>query len=203
MLTTPTIVLVHGAFADTAVWAPVAREVLDRSHTVFVLPVGNRGLFDDAAAVGSLVEQLACPVVLAGRECGGAVIGVAGAARNVVGLVFVAGYVLDRGESVGELQSQCPETELTASRVLQAHRSADGVEGAEMSVTITFFRRLLAAGVDPRLAGILTFFQRPLACIVVTEPASAEARSRLPGCGIFARADRSTNSAPAVRIPAG
>ncbi|MGN6408677.1 MAG: hypothetical protein ACTHMH_10035 [Curtobacterium sp.] len=108
--------------------------------------------------------------------------------------MFAAGYVLDRGESVGELRSQCPETELTASRVLQAHRSGDGVEGIEMSAAITFFQRLLAAGVDPRLAGILTFFQRPLACIVVTEPASAEARSRLPGCGMFARADRSTNS---------
>jgi len=94
-MTAPTIVLVHGAFVDTAVWAPVASELLSRGHAVVVPPLSNRSLSGDAGYLRSFVQQIDAPVILVGHSSGGAVIGIAGAAANVVGLVFVAAYVLE------------------------------------------------------------------------------------------------------------
>src|SRR5688572_31471907 len=85
MPTTPTIVLVRGAFADAASWAPVTRVLLDQGHDVRVPPVFNRSLSGDSAYIRSYVEQIDGPVILAGHSYGGAVITVAGAAENVVG----------------------------------------------------------------------------------------------------------------------
>ncbi|MET0951876.1 MAG: alpha/beta fold hydrolase, partial [Aeromicrobium sp.] len=106
MTTPPTVVLVHGAFADAASWAPVTRLLLDDGHTVLAPPVPNRSLVGDSAYIRSFVEQIDGPVLLVGHSYGGAVITVAGVASNVVGLVYVAGYALDEGESLGELQGR-------------------------------------------------------------------------------------------------
>jgi len=115
MSTTPTIVLVHGAFADAASWAPVTSLLLEQGHAVRVPPVYNRSLSADAASVRAFVEQIDGPVLLAGHSYGGAVITVAGVAENVVGLVYVAGYALDEGESLGQLQGGFPDSDLAAN----------------------------------------------------------------------------------------
>jgi pimeloyl-ACP methyl ester carboxylesterase len=95
----PTIVLVHGAFADASSWAPVTLRLLDEGYTVLAPPVFNRSLVADAAYIKDFVEQIEGPVLLAGHSYGGAVITVAGVAENVVGLVYVSGYALDEGET--------------------------------------------------------------------------------------------------------
>jgi len=88
MSVSPTIVLVHGAFADAASWAPVTRILLDQGYTVRVPAVPNRSLIGDAAYIRSVVEQIEGPVLLAGHSYGGAVITVAGVAENVVAKVI-------------------------------------------------------------------------------------------------------------------
>ncbi|WP_280473096.1 alpha/beta fold hydrolase [Nocardia asiatica] len=70
----PTIVLVHGAFADASSWSPVTERLLDQGHRVAVPPVSNRSLSADAAHIESFVQQIDGPVLLAGHSYGGAVI---------------------------------------------------------------------------------------------------------------------------------
>src|SRR5215208_7058678 len=101
---TPTVVLVHGGFADASFWAPVIEDL--QAHDVPVLAPPNplRGLAHDAEYVASYVNQIDGPVLLVGHSYGGAVISVAGASTpNAVGLVYVAAFALDEGESFAEI----------------------------------------------------------------------------------------------------
>ena len=96
----PTIVLVHGGFADASFWAPVIRELQASGLPVLAPANPLRGLASDAEYIASVVRQVDGPVLLVGHSYGGAVISVAGAAAdNVVGLVYVAAFALD--EEIG------------------------------------------------------------------------------------------------------
>src|SRR3954465_15901692 len=100
----PTIVLVHGGFADASFWAPVIRQ-LQASALPGLAPANPlRGLAHDAEYIASFVRQVDGPVLLVGHSYGGARISVAGAAAdNVVGLFDVAAFALDEGESFAEI----------------------------------------------------------------------------------------------------
>lgn len=192
-MTTPTIILVHGAFADAASWAPVTRELLDRGHTVIVPPVYNRSLAEDAASVRAVAEHVDGPVVLAGHSYGGAVITVAGAAENVVGLVYVAGYVLDEGESLGQLQGGFPDSDLAANLVYTPYPVAGAEDGTDVSVKIDAFPEVFAGGLDPRVAEVLAVSQRPLSGAAFGEPASVAAWKTTPAWAIVSSEDHTIN----------
>jgi pimeloyl-ACP methyl ester carboxylesterase len=192
-LTAPTIVLVHGAFADAASWAPVARELLDRGHRVIVPPVLNRSLSGDAAYVRSVVESVDGPVLLAGHSYGGAVIGVAGAAENVVGLVFVSGYALAEGESLGELQGGFPDSDLAAHLVYTPYPVEGGEPGTDVSVEVDAFPEVFAAGVPTEVAQVLAVSQRPLSAVAFGEKAAVAAWRTKPSWGVVSRADHTIN----------
>src|SRR4051795_7215800 len=96
----PTIVLVHGAYAGSAIWGRVIEPLQTAGHRVIATANPLRGLVSDAAAVGDLVASLDGRGVLVGHSYGGAVISnVEADAGDVVGLVFVAAYAPDHGES--------------------------------------------------------------------------------------------------------
>ncbi|MGW2714264.1 alpha/beta fold hydrolase, partial [Streptomyces sp. NPDC001356] len=105
---TPTVVLVHGAFADTAIWFGVVAELHSHGIPVLAPPNPLRGLAADAAHIASVAAQIDGPVVLAGHAYGGAVITEAGTADNVVALVYVAAPVLEEGETLSELHGRFP-----------------------------------------------------------------------------------------------
>lgn len=189
----PTIVLVHGAFADAASWAPVTKLLLDAGHSVLVPPVFNRSLSGDAAYIRSFVEQIEGPVLLAGHSYGGAVITVAGVAENVVGLVYVAGYALDEGESLGQLQGGFPDSELAANLVYSPYPIEGAEPGTDVSVKIEAFPEVFAAGLDSETAKVLAVSQRPLSAIAFGEPASAAAWKTKPAWGIVSSADHTIN----------
>jgi pimeloyl-ACP methyl ester carboxylesterase len=193
MSAAPTIVLVHGAFADAASWAPVTRELLDRGHTVLVPPVYNRSLAEDAASVRAFVEHVEGPVVLAGHSYGGAVITVAGAAENVVALVYVAAYVLEVGESLGQLQGGFPDSDLASALVYTPYPVVGAEDGTDVSVAIDRFPAVFAGGVDPRTAEVLAVSQRPLSGAAFGEPASVAAWKTTPAWGIVSSADHTIN----------
>ena len=190
-MATPTIVLVHGAFADAASWAPVTRELLDRGYAVRVPASYNRSLVDDAAYIREFVEQIEGPVVLAGHSYGAGVAGVAGLASNVVGLVAVAGYVLEEGETLGQLQGRFPDSPLAPNLVL-SDVSTEGT-GKDVTVNIAEFPAIFAKGLDPAVAEVLAVSQRPLFAGVFDEPAPALAWTSLPSWGIVSAADRTIN----------
>lgn len=193
MTGSPTIVLVHGAFADAASWAPVTKLLLDQGHQVRVPPVPNRSLSGDAASIRSFVEQIDGPVLLAGHSYGGAVATVAGIAENVVGLVFVAAYALEEGESLGTLQGGFPDSALAANLVYSPYPVEGAEPGTDVSVAIDAFPEVFAGGLDLDEARVLAVSQRPLSAVAFGEPASAAAWKTKPSWGIVASADHTIN----------
>ena len=189
----PVIVLVHGAFADSASFGPVTRQLLDAGHTVRVPAVPNRSLLGDSAYIRSVVEQIEGPVLLVGHSYGGAVITVAGAADNVVGLVYLSGYALEEGESLGQLQGGFPDSELAQNLVYTPFPIEGAEPGTDVSVKVDAFPQVFAAGIDPAEAEVLAVSQRPLAALAFSETAPVAAWRTKPGWGIVSAADHTIN----------
>lgn len=189
----PTVVLVHGAFADAASFAPVTRMLLDRGFRVSVPAVPNRSLLGDSAYIRSVVEEIDGPVLLVGHSYGGAVITVAGAAENVVGLVYIAGYALDEGESLGQLQGGFPDSDLAANLIYTPFPIEGAEPGTDVSVNVSAFPDIFAKGVDRATAEVLAVSQRPLAALAFGENAPVAAWKTKPAWGIVAAADHTIN----------
>jgi pimeloyl-ACP methyl ester carboxylesterase len=191
---TPTVVLVHGAFADASSFAQVIPELLADGTPVVAPAVPNRSLSGDAAYVSSVIRQVKGPVVLVGHSYGGAVITVAGMEDNVKALVYLSAYALDVGESLGELQGRFPESPLAKALVYTPFPIDGSTEtGTDVSVAVGQFPDIFAGDVDPSLAAVLAVSQRPLAAVAFTEPASAAAWKTKPAWGSVAIADRTIN----------
>jgi pimeloyl-ACP methyl ester carboxylesterase len=190
----PTVVLVHGAFADASSFAAVIPELLQRGLPVVAPAVPNRSLLGDAAYIASVVRQIDGPVVLVGHSYGGAVITVAGAEENVKALVYLSGYALEAGESLGELQGRFPDSDLAAALVYTPF-PVEGSEtpGTDVSVDIEKFPAIFAADVDPGLAAVLAVSQRPLAAQAFAEAAPVAAWKTKPSFGLVSSADHTIN----------
>ncbi|MEU3744670.1 MULTISPECIES: alpha/beta fold hydrolase [Streptomyces] len=189
-MTNPTVVLVHGAFADATGWIGVIAEL--RSSGIPVIAPSNplRGLTPDSAYLSSVLAQLDGPAVLVGHSYGGALITVAGTAQNVVGLVYVAAFVPHEGESIGELQGAFPEPPSTGSLKQWTYPLLDGDSGVEVTIEETAFSAVFAADVPEDISGVLAAAQRPLATVAFTETASAAAWRTKPSWALVAGADR-------------
>ncbi|MFB4262486.1 alpha/beta fold hydrolase [Nonomuraea sp. GTA35] len=190
----PTVVLVHGAFADASSFARVIPQLIARGLDVLAPAVPNRSLLGDSAYIASFVRQVPGPVILVGHSYGGAIITVAGTEDNVKALVFLAGYALEEGESLGELQGRFPDSDLAGALVHTPFPIEGSTEtGTDVSVQIDRFPAVFAAGVDPGLAAVLAVSQRPLAARAFSEKAPAAAWKTKPSWGLVATADRTIN----------
>lgn len=116
----PTIVLVHGAFAESSSWDAVVNTLLAKGYTTVAAASSLRALTSDAAAVSDLVRSVRGPVLLVGHAYGGAVItGVDRDAGEVRGLVYVCGFAPDAGDSCAALSALVPSSTPGARRVTQ------------------------------------------------------------------------------------
>ncbi|MET0965286.1 MAG: alpha/beta hydrolase [Nakamurella sp.] len=105
----PAIVLVHGAFAESASWNPVIKRLQERSFDVTAVANPLRSVEVDAAYVRDVIAALGRPVVLVGHSYGGIVITEAAAGNDaVVGLTYVAAFAPEHGESALELSGKFP-----------------------------------------------------------------------------------------------
>jgi pimeloyl-ACP methyl ester carboxylesterase len=191
---TPTVVLVHGAFADASSYAKLTAELLADGIQVRVPAVPNRTLSGDAAYIASVLKSIDGPVVLVGHSYGGAVITVAGVEDNVKALVYLAGYALEEGESLGELQGRFPDSDLASALVYTPFPVEGSTEpGTDVSVDVEKFPAIFAHDVDPDLARVLAVSQRPLAAAAFGEPASAAAWKSKPAWGIVSSSDHTIN----------
>ena len=182
----PTIVLVHGAFGDASSWRPVFDLLDGDEYTVFAPANPLRGVANDAAYIGALIDQLDGPVVLVGHSYSGSVITVAGASDKVAGLVYVAGLVPDEGESVSDLQSRYPA--LAMGPILQPKPLPDG--GVELSVDPDRFHDVFAADVPDADAKFIAHAQRPISATAFEDPAATAAWRMKPSWAVFGTADR-------------
>ncbi|MER7688414.1 alpha/beta hydrolase [Streptomyces sp. NPDC097610] len=191
--TTPTALLVHGAFADAASWSGVIAELQSHGIPVVAPPNPLRSLASDAAYIASVAAQIDGPVVLVGHSYGGAVITVAGTAENVVGLVFVAAYVLEEGESLGELQGRFPDSPLGSSLKQATYPVEGGAPAVEVTIVPEAFPSVFAADVPAEVTKVLAVAQRPLAAGAFTETAGAAAWKTKPSWALVAAADQAIN----------
>ena len=190
----PTVVLVHGAFADASSYAEVIPRLIARGLDVVAPAVPNRSLIGDAAYVASIIRQIPGPVVLVGHSYGGAVITVAGTENNVKALVYLAGYALEKGESLGELQGRFPDSDLAAALVYTPFPlEGSAGTGTDVSVQPDKFPAVFAADVDSRLAEVLAVSQRPLAAQAFADAAPAAAWKSRPSWGLVASSDHTIN----------
>ncbi|MGW3139817.1 alpha/beta fold hydrolase [Streptomyces sp. NPDC001139] len=193
MTTTPTVLLVHGAFADAGSWSGVVAELHNYGIPVIAPPNPLRGLASDAAYIASVAAQIEGPVVLVGHSYGGAVITVAGTVENVVGLVYIAAYVPEEGESLGELQGRFPLSPLVSNLKQWTYPVEGGETAVEVTIQAEAFPGIFAADVPAPVTKALAVSQRPLATSVFDEPAAAAAWQAKPSWALVAGADEAIN----------
>jgi pimeloyl-ACP methyl ester carboxylesterase len=196
--TTPgdtTIILVHGAFAESASWDGVITDLTSHGYKVVAAAIPMRGLGTDAADVSSLVKSIHGRVVLVGHSYGGAVISVAGTANsNVAALVYVAGLATDAGESASDLTKRFPGSTLGAA-LAPPVILADGSK--DLYIQQSKYNAQFAADVPAWKATQMAATQRPIAAAALTEPAGPPAWKNVPSWFIYGSADK--NIPPAVQ----
>jgi pimeloyl-ACP methyl ester carboxylesterase len=124
---TPTVVLVHGAFADSSSWSGVIERLQAQQIPVVAIQNELRGLMHDATYVASAINQIAGPVLVVGHSYGGAVISQACTATpNVVGLIYVAAFAPEIGETLLAIEGKSKDSVLSSALVEQHYPSDDG-----------------------------------------------------------------------------
>lgn len=190
-----TIILVHGAFAESASWDGVIDPLRDAGHSVIAAANPLRGLAADADAVGDLVRTVAGPVVLVGHSYGGAVItNVDADAGEIAGLVYVAGFAPEAGESAGTLAARFPGS--TLGETLQPVPRSDGT--TDLYITQDRFHAQFAADVPAPQAARMSATQRPITQQALEEPTGERPLwKELPSWFVIPDADR--NIPPALQ----
>jgi pimeloyl-ACP methyl ester carboxylesterase len=185
----PTVVLVHGGFADASYWTPVVKELQARNVPVIAPANPLRGLASDAEYVASFVNQLDGPVLLVGHSYGGAVITVAGAdIENAVGLVYVAAFGLDEGEAFSEVYAQFGDTPILGAVRPNNYPLSNGETAVELTIAPELYREAFAADLPTEVTDVLAVEQRPFAAIFEDRPAVA-AWKTLPSWYVVATQD--------------
>src|SRR3954464_2947357 len=164
----PTIVLVHGAFADSSSWDQVIDVLLDAGHPVVAAANPLRGLAADAACVSDHLRSIEGPVVLVGHSYGGAVItNVDPEAAEILGLVYVAAFAPLPGDSCFELSAVFPGS--TLGDALQAVSRSDGTT-TDLLIVQERFHEQFAADVPAPRAARMAATQRPVTQEALVEP---------------------------------
>ena len=183
----PTIVLVHGAFADASSWNGVAAELSRDGYPVVAAANPLRGAAGDAAYVAAIAKATPGPVVLVGHSYGGTVISQAGAdTPNVTGLVFVSAFAPEAGESSFELAGKFPGSTLGAA-LAPPVATPDG--GQDLYVRQDQFPTQFAADVPLAQARLAAAAQRPLALAAGEEKVQVAAWKTRPSWFIYGSKD--------------
>jgi len=183
----PTVVLVHGAFADASGFRGLYDELFGEDVTIVAPPNPLRGLSGgDGEYLKSVIAEVDGPVLLVGHSYGGSVITAAGTADNVVGLVYISGFAPDEGENLTDLQSKFPAPGIIPYIV--EHKLPDG--GSEFTLAPEGFHESFCADIPADDAAFYAISQRPLAGVALTEAAPTPAWRSRPVWAVLPTADR-------------
>ena len=192
----PTVVLVHGAFADASSWNGVIERLHAKGVNVTAPANPLRGIVNDSAYIETVFEETPGPVLAVGHSYGGAVISNAAAnAKNVVGLVFVAAFAPDEGEVLGEVEAGSKDSVLNSTLVPHHYPRADGGEpGVEFAIDPAKFREAFAADLPEEETALMAATQRPVAEPAFSEPTGPPAWKDRPSWAVVATGDKAAGA---------
>lgn len=184
----PTIILVHGAFAESSSWNGVISKLEAKHYPVIAAANPLRGVRSDAVQVASVVDSVKGPVVLVGHSYGGSVISSAATGKdNVKALVFVAAFAPEAGESAADLAGKFPGSTLGPA-LAPPVALADG--GKDLYILKNRFHDQFAADVPAAAARLMAATQRPIAEAALGEPAGEPAWKKVPSWFIYGDGDK-------------
>jgi pimeloyl-ACP methyl ester carboxylesterase len=192
----PTVVLVHGAFADASGWGEAVERLMAAKVPVLAIANPLRGIRADAAYVASVISQISGPVLAVGHSYGGAVITNAGSmAGNVVGLVYVAAFAPDEGESLQEIEGRSRDSILPPALRQTDYPVAPGGEVmGELYIDPMLFHEAFAADLPERRTAAMAVSQRPVSVAAFSEKTSQPAWKKLPSWAVVATGDKAAGT---------
>lgn len=183
----PTVVLVHGAFADSSSWNGVIQRLHAKGYTVVAAANELRSVKSDAAEVASVLKNIHGPVVLVGHSYGGSVISEAASGLdNVKALVYVAAFAPDVGESAGELAGRFPGSSLGPALAPPVALTSGG---NDLYIQQDKFRAQFAADVPAPQARLMAVGQRPITDAALHETSTSAAWKTIPSWFVYGSAD--------------
>jgi pimeloyl-ACP methyl ester carboxylesterase len=191
----PTVVLVHGAFADSSSWNAVIERLQAQGLEVKAPANPLRGISADTAYLTGVLAETPGPVMLVGHSYGGAVItNAASQADNVVGLVYVAAFATDEGETLGEATPTSKDAVLGDALVPHHYPSGNGEEAVELAIDPAKFHDAFAADLPDEEAAVMAATQRPIAQLAFSEPGGAPAWKSLPSWAVVGKNDKAAGT---------
>jgi pimeloyl-ACP methyl ester carboxylesterase len=191
----PTVVLVHGAFADASSWNGVIERLQAKGLSVMAPANPLRGIAADSTYLAAVLEQIDGPVLAVGHSYGGAVItNAATDARNVVGLVYVAAFAPDEGEALGAVEAGSKDSVLNSALVPRTYPTADGGSATEFYIDPAKARNAFAGDLSEVQAGLIAATQRPVADAAFGEPNGPPAWKHLPSWAVVATGDKAAGT---------
>lgn len=193
---TPTVVLVHGAFADASSWSGVIERLHAKGVPVTAPANPLRGISADSAYMAGVFGQTNGPVLGVGHSYGGAVISNAATdAKNVVGLVFVCAFATAEGERLGEVTATSKDAVLGDALVPRQYPGANGGAAAvELAIDPAKFHDAFAADLSVEQAAVMAVTQRPIAESAFSEASGAPAWKDRPSWAVVATGDKAAGT---------
>jgi pimeloyl-ACP methyl ester carboxylesterase len=190
-----TVVLVHGAFADASSWNGVISRLQAKSVLVTAPANPLRGIAADSAYIASVFKQIEGPVLAVGHSYGGAVItNAATAAKNVVGLVYVAAFAPEEGETLGAAEAGSKDSILNSALVPRQYPTASGGSATEFYIDPAKARDAFAGDLADQAAALIGATQRPVAELAFSEPSGVPAWKTLPSWAVVATGDKAAGT---------
>jgi pimeloyl-ACP methyl ester carboxylesterase len=191
----PTVVLVHGAFADASSWGGVIERLQAKGVPVTAPANPLRGISIDSDYIASVLDQIDGPVVAVGHSYAGAVISnAASKTSNVVGLVFVAAFATEDGEILGEVAGTSKDSILGPVQVPRNYPGNGGEPAVELTIDPAGFREAFAADLPEEQTAVMAATQRPIAQLAFTEPNGPPAWKNLPSWAVVATGDKAAGT---------
>ena len=188
----PTIVLVHGDWADSSSWSRVIERLQHRRFSVVAPPNPLRGPASDAADLAAFLQTVPGPIVLVGHSYGGFVISNAATGNtNVKALVYIDAFIPDTGQRLVDLTAgSCLDPATAFNAVPLGTGVVDLYLRTEANPPYTGFARCFANGVDRSTSAVLAAVQRPAALNQLAEPSGPPAWATIPSWSLIGTVDR-------------
>jgi len=187
----PTIVLVHGAWADATGFDGMFRLLHDRGFTCEAPANPLRNLVTDAAYVADTLRGIEGPIVLVGHSYGGAVISNAATGNEQVNaLVYLNGWIPDEGESVQQLAEKFEGSRLPPALRPRPFKAPDGSDDVDLYIDQGAFREAFAGDVDEETAAVMAAAQRPPSGSALGTPSGPTAWRSIPSWYLLGTEDR-------------